>query len=340
MIRDIGATAVRLAHYQHDQYFYDLCDRAGLLVWAEIPLVDAIDSSPAFSDNARQQLTELIRQSYNHPSIVLWGIGNEQRVDDVPTNTLLADLGALAAREDDSRLSTYAHCCGADTSALTTHADVVGYNYYFGWYMGSYELVGAWADALHQAQPSLRFSLSEYGAGASVVQHQDPPVQPVTTAPFHPEEYQTALHESTWVQLASRPYIWGKFIWNMFDFASDGRSEGDAAGRNDKGLVTFDRQIRKDAFFWYKANWSSEPLVHITSRRFNPRTTPTVDVKVYSNLRTVTLSVNGSAMSTQTSESRVFRFPAVPLQVGENAVEAIGSGDGVTVLDTVSWTRE
>lgn len=342
MIREIGATAVRLAHYQHDQYFYDLCDRAGLLVWAEIPLVDAIDNSPAFTDNARQQLTELIRQSYNHPAIVLWGIGNEQRADDAPTNALLADLGALAAREDDSRLSTYAHCCGADTSALTTHADVVGYNYYFGWYMGSHEQVGAWADALHQAQPSLRFSLSEYGAGASIAQHQDPPVQPVTTAPFHPEEYQTALHESTWQQLASRPYIWGKFIWNMFDFASDGRNEGDAAGRNDKGLVTFDRQVRKDAFFWYKANWSSEPLVYITSRRFNPRTTPTIDVKVYSNLQSVTLSVNGTAVSTQSSGNRIFSFPAVPLQLGENTVEATGSGDGggVTVSDTVSWTRE
>lgn len=342
IIREIGATGVRLAHYQHDQYFYDLCDRAGLLVWAEIPLVDAIDMSPAFTQNARQQLTELIRQSYNHPSIVLWGIGNEQRVDDAATNALLAELGALAEQEDDSRLSTYAHCCGSDTSGLTAHADTVGFNYYFGWYMGNYAQVGLWADQLHEREPALRFSLSEYGAGASIAQHQDPPMPPVTTGPFHPEEYQTFLHEETWRQLATRPFIWGKFIWNMFDFASDGRSEGDSLGRNDKGLVTFDRQIRKDAFYWYKANWSSEPLAYITSRRFNPRNTPSIDIKVYSNLETVTLSVNGSPLSAQTSDDRSFRFVAVPLQIGENTVEALASGSGgaVTATDTVTWMRQ
>jgi beta-galactosidase len=210
-IRELGATAVRLAHYQQAQYFYDLCDQEGLIVWAEIPLVDAITSSPAFGDNARQQLTELIRQSYNHPSIAFWGFGNEQRTDDAATNALLADLAALVRSEDDTRLSTYAHCCNADTSALTSHGDLLGYNYYYGWYMGSFADVGAWADALHAAQPALRFALSEYGAGASVAQHQDPPDQPTTTGAFHPEEYQALLHEQTWKQLEARPYIWGKF---------------------------------------------------------------------------------------------------------------------------------
>jgi beta-galactosidase len=340
-IREIGATAVRLAHYQHDQYFYDLCDRAGLVVWAEIPLVDAITNSPAFADNARLQLTELIRQSYNHPSIVFWGFGNEQRTDDAATNTLLADLAALTASEDDSRLSTYAHCCNPDTSALTAHGDLIGYNYYYGWYMGSFNDVGAWADALHAAQPALRFALSEYGAGASVIQHEDPPQQPATTAPFHPEEYQSALHEATWRQLAARPYIWGKFVWNLFDFASDGRNEGDGPGRNDKGLVTYDRQTRKDAFYWYKANWSTEPLVHITSRRFEPRTTPTIDVKVYSNLERVSLTVNGAVLPEQAASDHLFRWAAVPLQPGANVVEARGSdASGAVVSDSVTWTRQ
>jgi beta-galactosidase len=340
-IREIGATAVRLAHYQHDQYFYDLCDRAGLVVWAEIPLVDAITNSPAFSDNARQQLTELIRQSYNHPSIVFWGFGNEQRTDDAATNTLLADLAALTASEDDSRLSTYAHCCNADTSALTSHGDLVGYNYYYGWYMGSFNDVGVWADALHAAQPGLRFALSEYGAGASVIQHEDPPQQPATTAPFHPEEYQSALHEATWRQLEARPYIWGKFVWNLFDFASDGRAEGDGPGRNDKGLVTYDRQTRKDAFYWYKASWSAEPVVHITSRRFEPRTTPTIDVKVYSNLERVSLTVNGAALPELTASDRLFRWTAVALQPGANVVEARGTdASGAAVTDSVTWTRQ
>jgi beta-galactosidase len=340
-IREIGATAVRLAHYQHDQYFYDLCDREGLVVWAEIPLVDAITDSPEFADNARQQLQELIRQSYNHPSIVFWGFGNEQRTDDAPSNTLLADLAALVASEDDSRLSTYAHCCNPDASALTQHGDTIGYNYYYGWYMGSFNDVGAWADALHAAQPALRFALSEYGAGASVIQHEDPPQQPATTAPFHPEEYQSALHEATWKQLEARPYIWGKFVWNLFDFASDGRNEGDGPGRNDKGLVTYDRQTRKDAFYWYKANWSAAPTVHISSSRFEPRTTATIDVKVYSNLERLSLTVNGAALPELTAADHVFRWTAVALQPGANVVEARGTdASGAVITDSVTWTRQ
>jgi beta-galactosidase len=340
-IVEIGATAIRLAHYQHADYFYELCDRMGMLVWAEIPLVDATTDSPAFTDNARQQLTELIRQSQNHPSIVVWGIGNEQRMSDAPSNALLASLAELVRAEDDSRLSTYAHCCGADTSPLTKHADLVGYNYYYGWYMGNYDQVGSWADGLRISQPGLRFSLSEYGAGASVLQHEDPPRQPSPTALFHPEEYQSALHESTWLALAARPFIWGKFIWNMFDFASDGRNEGDTPGRNDKGLVTYDRQTKKDAFYWYKANWSSEPLAYITSRRFVVRTTEAVDVKVYSNLDSVTLSVNGAAVGEpQPVIDRRARWTAVPLALGDNIVEVVANGSaGQNASDSVTWTR-
>jgi beta-galactosidase len=341
LITEIGATAIRLAHYQHADYFYDLCDRTGMVVWAEIPLVDATTDSPAFTANARQQLTELIRQNQNHPSIVVWGIGNELRLNDAPSNGVLASLAELVRSEDDSRLSVYAHCCGSDTSPLTTHADLIGYNYYFGWYMGAYDQMGSWADGLHVSQPNLRFALSEFGAGASVVQHQDPPLQPSPTALFHPEEYQSALHEATWIQLAARPYIWGKFIWNMFDFASDSRNEGDAPGRNDKGLVTYDRQTKKDAFYWYKANWTSEPLAYITSRRFNPRTTASIDVKVYSNLETVTLSVNGSPIGAQSSQSHLFRWTNVALEVGDNRVEVAASdAAGQTATDTVTWTRQ
>jgi beta-galactosidase len=341
MIAEMGATAIRLAHYQHADYFYELCDRMGMVVWAEIPLVDATTDSPAFTDNARQQLTELIRQSRNHPSIVMWGIGNEQRVSDAPSNALLASLAELARSEDDSRLSVYAHCCGGDTSPLTNHADLVGYNYYYGWYMSTYNQFASWADGLHISQPNRRFALSEYGAGASVVQHQDPPMQPTPTALFHPEEYQAALHEATWLALATRPYIWGKFIWNMFDFASDSRNEGDAPGRNDKGLVTYDRQVRKDSFYWYKANWSAEPVAYIASRRFNPRTTPTVDVKVYSNLDTVTLSVNGVSLGAQSAEQRLVRWTNVALDIGDNRVEVVATdASGQTVTDAVTWTRQ
>jgi beta-galactosidase len=342
LLLELGATAVRLAHYQHSQYFYELCDRAGVVVWAEIPLVDAITDSQPFRDNARQQLRELIRQSYNHPSILFWGIGNEQRTDDAASNALLEDLAALVRTEDPARLSTYAHCCASDTGGLPQHADLSAYNEYFGWYTGTYDQFGAWADALHAARPAARLALSEYGAGAALSQHQDPPQQPTPGGLFHPEEYQAVFHEAHWAALRTRPYLWGKFIWNLFDFASDGRNEGDSPGRNDKGLISYDRKTKKDAFFWYKANWSSEPFVYITGRRFEPRTTASIDIKVYSNLPRVSLRVNGVDASELGANDHIFRWPGSALRQGANQVEVTGkSADGSSVAsDSVTWTRQ
>jgi beta-galactosidase len=340
LIVEMGATAVRLAHYQHAQHFYDLCDQNGVVAWAEIPLVNGMTASQAFTDNAHQQMTELIRQSYNHPAIIFWSIGNEQRSNDAPTNALLADLASLVATEDPSRLSTYAHCCTSDTSGLPTHSDVVGYNEYFGWYTGNYNQFGAWADGLHAMQPNRSMAVSEYGAGAALTQHADNPAMPVAGGPFHPEEYQALLHEATWKQIAARPFLWGKFIWNMFDFGVDDRNEGDTPGRNDKGMVSYDRLTKKDAFFWYKANWSSDPFVYITGRRFNPRTTATIDVKVYSNLDSVSLTVGGVALPAQTSTDHIFIFPAVPLAAGDNPVSATATRGSFTATDSVTWTRQ
>jgi len=340
LIVEMGATAIRLAHYQHAQHFYDLCDRNGIVAWAEIPLVNGITASQAFTDNAHQQMTELIRQSFNHPAIVFWSIGNEQRSNDAPTNALLGDLASLVATEYPSRLSTYAHCCSNDTSGLPTHSDVVGYNEYFGWYTGNYNQFGGWADGVHAAQPNRSMAVSEYGAGAAITQHADNPTMPVPGGPFHPEEYQALLHEATWKQIAARPYLWGKFIWNMFDFAVDDRNEGDTPGRNDKGMVSYDRLTKKDAFFWYKANWSSDPFVHITGRRNNPRTTATIDIKVYSNLDTVSLTIAGAVLPAQTSTDHIFVFPAVPLAAGENPVSATATRGAVTATDSVTWTRQ
>jgi beta-galactosidase len=340
LIVEMGATAIRLAHYQHAQHFYDLCDRMGLVVWAEIPLVNHVTASQAFTDNARQQLTELIRQSSNHPAIVFWSIGNEQRNDDGPTNTLLTNLAALVASEDSSRLSTYAQCCTNDITGLPTHTNVVGYNEYFGWYNGVYGDFAGWADNVHAMRAAVPIAVSEYGAGASIIQHADNPAMPVPTSMNHPEEYQAILHEATWKQMAARRYLWGKFIWNMFDFAVDSRNEGDTPGRNDKGMVTYDRKTKKDAFFWYKANWSSDPVVYITGRRFNPRTTPTITVKVYSNLDGVTLTVNGTALPARTSTDHVFTWTNVALNTGSNTVTAAGTKGTVTANDSVTWTRQ
>jgi beta-galactosidase len=301
MIEEIGATAIRLAHYQHAQRFYDLSDRNGMVVWAEIPLVDALTNSTASFDNAKQQLTELIRQNYNHPSIAFWSIGNELRNDDSPTNSLLTQLNDLVHSEDPTRLSAYAHCCSSNTNALTSHTDVIGYNEYFGWYGGTYHDFAGWADNLHASSPSRKIAVSEYGAGASIFQHADNPPKPDQAGPFHPEEYQSLLHEAYWNVMKTRPFLWGKLVWNMFDFASDKRTDGDGPGRNDKGLVTYDRKTRKDAFFWYKANWRdwSQPdgrVVYITSRRYTNRTSPITSIKVYSNADSVELKLNGVSL--------------------------------------------
>ncbi|MEO8182625.1 MAG: glycoside hydrolase family 2 TIM barrel-domain containing protein [Deltaproteobacteria bacterium] len=341
LIQEIGATAIRLAHYQHAQYFYDLADRTGMVVWAEIPLVNAISTSAAFTDNARQQLTELIRQNYNHPGIVFWSIGNEQRADDAATNALLDELDSVVHSEDPYRLSTYAQCCTSDTGGLPQHTDTVGYNTYYGWYdaFGTNAQFAAWADGLHAAQPSWKLAVSEYGAGAALSQHADNPAQPEPYGLFHPEEWQNVLHEAHWLALKTRPYLWGKFIWNMFDFAVDSRNEGDTPGRNDKGLVSYDRKTRKDAFYWYKANWSAEPFVYITSRRYTPRPATPTTIKVYANVSAVELRVNGVSRGSTTSPDHIFTWPNVALAAGPNSIEAIGTTNTETFTDGVTWMR-
>ncbi|GJF33605.1 beta-galactosidase [Kitasatospora sp. NE20-6] len=335
LIRELGATAVRMAHYQHDQKDYNLADATGVVVWAEVPLVNGTTNSAAFTASTQNQLRELIRQNYNHPSIVFWGIGNEQRTDDTATNNLLASLAALVRSEDPDRLSAYANNLGNDAK-VAGHADTTAYNKYFGWYGGSYNDLGGWADSLHKAEPNRTFALSEYGAGANITQHALNPSG--YGSGFHPEEYQALLHEASWKQLAARPFVWGSFVWNMFDFASDGRNEGGQRGINDKGLVTRDRSTRKDSFYWYKANWSPEPTLHITSRRWTARTDATTEVKVYSNATEVTAVLNGTSLGKRNSSDRIFKWTGVKLRQGTNTLTVTASIAGATHTDTVTWT--
>jgi beta-galactosidase len=333
LIVELGATAIRLAHYQHARHFYDLCDQRGLVVWAELPLVNSVTDSAAFTDDAEQQLRELVRQNYNHPSVFFWSLANEQ-ADTAAANTLLDALQALAHAEDPTRLTTLASDLG-DADPIGLHTDVVGFNKYYGWYTGTVAAFAPWLDGFHANYPARAVAVSEYGAGAGISLHAAAPV-----IMDHTEEYQSAFHETYWQALAARPFVWGKFVWNMFDFASDGRNEGETPGRNDKGLVTYDRRTKKDAFYFYKASWSSEPFVYITSRRFNPRTTATIDVKVYSNVDTVALTVNGAALPPVTAPNHVFTWAGVALDVGDNRVEADATnGAGANATDAVVWTR-
>jgi beta-galactosidase len=332
LIRELGANAVRLAHYQHSQHVYDLCDRYGLVVWAELPVVNNAAAGP-FVDNAKQQLRELIRQSGNHPSIVTWSVANELQPEKSEPGTLLpliAALQAVAREEDPSRPTTLATFYGAtDPSAAVT--DLVGFNRYDGWYVNTIEAFAPGLDVMRARRPQLKMAISEYGAGASVTTHSATPQKM-----DHSEEYQASFHETYWRALAARPFIWGSFVWNMFDFASDGRKEGDHAGRNDKGLVTYDRKIKKDAFYFFEASWSPTPVVHVTGRRFSPRPPGAYDLKVYSNAPTVRLRVGGVALPGQSASDHVFVWPAVELAPGPNVVEASAVVGGRTLRDRVT----
>ena len=337
ILLDSGATAVRTSHYQQSETWYQRCDRAGIVVWTEIPNWQKGMDTPEYLESDKQQLRELIRQNFNHPSIFFWGVGNETSG---PAADALAAAGAIVVhQEDPSRPSTYASNHDANDSK-NWHTDVVAFNRYNGWYNGELAEFAPWLDRARADHPQARFGMSEFGAGASILQHAENPPRPDPRGPWHPEEYQNLYHEAYWAALKERPFVWGKFIWCLFDFASDGRNEGDHPGRNDKGLVTYDRRTKKDAYFFYKANWSRSPVVHVTSCRFVQRTDPVTEVKVYSNAPEVTLEVNGVSLGKRADPgaSRIFRWPGVTLAPGENRVSATAHFGSSEATDSCVWT--
>ncbi len=336
LILEMGANVVRCAHYQHSDYFYSLCDRAGLLAWAEIPQVDRIGSDPRFAETSRKQLADLIRQNINHPSIFAWSLYNELRPNNPDPHRLLQDLHNFAKAEDPTR-PTIAATCTEHLPQMNTITDWLGWNIYPGWYQDwpLLEEFGKVVDDRRYTGRDGLICMSEYGAGANVEQHEDNPKPPIANGQWHPEEYQNVFHEHAWAELKARPYVWGTFVWAMFDFTSYWRKEGGVLGRNDKGLVTGDRKIKKDAYYFYKANWNEEPMVYITSRRFTERTNAVTDVKIYSNAKSVELFLNGTSLGAKSDATNcVFVWKGVQLQPGENKVIA-RSPAGLS--DEVSW---
>ena len=337
IIREMGATGIRLVHFQHSQAAYVEADRLGLPAWTEIGINSEIEDTPAFRANAAQQLRELIAQTYNHPAVVLWGLGNEVYADDPKVARVLRELHEVAKQADPSRPTVYAHCCQADDHPKALVSDVIGFNRYFGWYPDqSGTTIGEWAEGFHTAHPERPFAVSEYGAGASVLHQEDPPRSVVPASGWHPEQFQTLYHETNWLELKDKPYLWGTFVWVMFDLASAGRHEGDRRGVNDKGLVTYDRKVRKDAWYWYQAWWSERPMLHITSRRFTERLDPEATVKVYTNADAATLFVNGEAVDTRRAENRMVAWP-LTLREGANDIEVRAAGGGEALADRVTW---
>ena len=339
IMKDSGATAVRVSHYQQSDTWYARCDRAGIVAWAEIPFVNEALATPEFLENAKQQLRELIRQNFNHPAICFWGVGNE--TSGPAADGVIAALAPIVRAEDPGRLSTYASSHD-DADPKNWHTDVVAFNRYFGWYHGQMSDFAVWLDKTHADYPKARFGMSEFGAGASVTQHAQDPERPDPRGPFHPQENQDAYHEAYWAALKTRPYVWAKFIWCLHDFASDGRNEGDHPGRNDKGLVTYDRKIKKDAFYFYKANWSADPVLHIASSRFGERTSPVADVKIYSNAPQVSLEVNGVPQGVRRDPAgdRVFVWQGIRLSPGANRISASAHFGTADAADSCVWTLQ
>jgi beta-galactosidase len=337
ILREMGSTGVRLVHFQHPQAAYDEADRLGLVAMTEIGLNGEAADTPEFRANAAEQLRELIAQNYNHPSVVMWGLGNEIYSTEPHVLSLLEELNRVAERTDPTRPTVYAHCCQADDHPKAMVTDLIAFNRYFGWYPDQKGTIGEWAARFHAAHPERPFGVSEYGAGASILHQEDPPRQPVPASGWHPEQYQALYHERNWRELRDKPYLWGTFVWVGFDLASAGRREGDRPGINDKGLVTYDRKTRKDAFYWYKANWSDEPVLYLTSRRFTHRFDPDVEVKAYTNRGAATLLLNGTPVGTVEPLDHILRWQ-VRLSEGKNRIE-LRSSDG-KLSDGAVWSYE
>ncbi len=337
IIEEIGANAVRLSHYQHPQYTYDKCDKAGLVVWAEIPMLKMTED-PALQENAKQQLMELVLQNIHHPSICFWGVQNEiamfRDTDFVHKN--IKELYDLTKDLDPDRIVTCANLYPLKAkSRLNCMTDLVGYNIYFGWYYGKMEDYGSYLDDLHRELPQMPLGISEYGVDCATWLHSENPL-----VKDYSEEFQSLFHETVYPIIQSKSYLWGSFVWNLFDFSSSRRNEGGQRFINAKGLVSYDRETKKDAFYYYRAKWSDEPFLHIREKRFAKRCCDIVNVKVYTNLPQVTLVLPGSEkVAAQNDGNGSVVFSNIALSEGKTTLTVTAESNGRTFIDSVIFEK-
>lgn len=335
LMREMGVNALRMAYYPHDQYFFDLCDAAGIMVWCDVPMVASprqkgYSDSDAFRANVLQQSREMVGQLYNHPSIIFWGLFSDltQRGDN--PLSFVKQLQDTIRDIDEDRLTVAASNQDGDLNFVT---DLIGFDQFMGWSSGMPSDIDGWGKQLRSDWPKLKGGLSQYGAGANIYQHQDSLQKPQVDGPWHPEAWQTHLHEEYWSVISGKSYFWGTFVWSMFDFGVAHYNAGSQPGVADFGLVTFDRAVPKDAFYFYKANWNHrDPFVYITQRRWVERSSPVQTIQVFSNQSDVELFVNGASLGSKTNDGLGrFVWKGVQLKAGENFIE---------VLDNLSGARD
>lgn len=338
-IMDVGATTVRFAHYQQSDYIYSKCDSLGLIIWAEIPFVNRVTGEEW--ENAHSQLRELIRQSFNHPSIYVWGLHNEVYHPHSYTSQLTQSLHDLAKTEDPDRYTVSVNGYGHAEHPVNMNADIQGMNRYFGWYEKKIKDIDAWVEGLEENYPDQKLMLTEYGADANLNHQTEFLGESLNwTKEFYPETFQTKTHEYQWSVIAKHPYIIASYLWNTFDFACPMWERGGVAARNMKGLVTFDRKIKKDSYYWYKANWSEEPVLYITQRRNSDRETKKTSITVYSNCGTPKVTLNGQELTNiEKGYTDVhYIINNVILNNGENVIKATCTDSKGNLLnDEIKW---
>ncbi|MGS2761651.1 glycoside hydrolase family 2 protein [Sinomicrobium sp. M5D2P9] len=342
LIREMGATTIRLAHYQQSDNIYSLADKMGFLIWAEIPFVNNYSREEAA--NAKQQMTELVRQNFNHPSIYIWGMHNEvySKNPDEYVAVLTRELNDIAKTNDPDRLTGAVSGYGEMDRPANLAGDVQGMNRYYGWYEGKIGDLESWVSGLEKEYPAYKVVLAEYGADGNIDQGAEdlPENRNPVSGKFFPENYQTETHIQQWAIIEKHPYITASYLWNMFEFAVPMWNRGGVNARNLKGLITFDRKRKKDAFYWYKANWNPEPMIYLANRRDNKRTKANTTVQLFSNLDDVTLTVNGKEVPGKQGVNDKHRLFDVQLQKGVNKIGATAKGRGKDLTDEMEWILE
>ncbi len=328
---EMGANAIRVVGGSHHPSFYSICDRMGLLVINDLPFVGSITlngkgffNTEAFRENGKQQLSEMIFQHYNHPSVIVWNLFSELELRGENPVGYVRELHSLAKRLDPKRFTSGWSNQDGEINFIT---DLIVWSHSYGWGEGLPSDITVWQEQLH-ANPEWRALRSgvSYKCGGSIFHQSDVLEKPLTTSTWHPERWQTHFHETYLGALREDGLFWGLFVDTLFDYVAKGTSRS-AGGVSDMGVVSFNRQVRKDAFYLYKAVWNEEDeFLHLAEKRWSRRREPQQSIKVYTNLPDVELTVNGEFIGGQENTTGVVVWNNVVLKQGTNHIEVSSRG--------------